>query len=99
MSLIIENLIFFLVILVIAAEIYKIRFESNKESKDERGLQLIYKSKSLSYSILSGGIIVGVILVGALKLVPIEAFIMIIMITYFIQSIASSVYLFHSRKI
>lgn len=99
MSSIIENVIFFLVILVIAAEIYKIRFESNKESKDERGLQLIYKSKSLSYSILSGGIIVGVILVGALKLVPIEAFIMIIMITYFIQSIASSVYLFHSRKI
>lgn len=99
MSLIIECVIFFLVILVIAAEIYKIRFESNKESKDERGLQLIYKSKSLSYSILSGGIIVGVILVGALKLVPIESFILIIMITYFIQSIASSVYLFHSRKI
>lgn len=99
MSLIIEYAIFFLVILVIAAEIYKIRFESNKESKDERGLHLIYKSKSLSYSILSGGIIVGVILVGALKIVPIEAFILIIMVTYFIQSIASSVYLFHSRKI
>ncbi|MEK5185415.1 hypothetical protein MKY51_09985 [Solibacillus sp. FSL R5-0691] len=99
MSLIIEYAIFFLVILVIAAEIYKIRFESDKESKDERGLQLIYKSKSLSYSILSGGIILGVILVGVLKLVPIEAFIMIIMITYFIQSIASSVYLYHSRKI
>ncbi|MEK4385881.1 hypothetical protein MKZ25_08725 [Solibacillus sp. FSL W7-1464] len=99
MSLIIEYAIFFLVILVIAAEFYKIRFESNKESKDERGLQLIYKSKSLSYSILSGGIIIGVILVGALKLVPTEAFILIIMITYFVQSIASSVYLFYCRKI
>lgn len=99
MSLILEYVIYFLVILVIVAEIYKIRFEGNKESKDERGLQLIYKSKSISYSILSGGIIIGVVLVGALKIVPIEAFIQIIMITYFIQSIASSVYLFHSRKI
>ena len=99
MSLIIEYVIFFLVILVIVAEIYKMRFESNTESKDERGVQLIYKSKSLSYSILSGGIIIGVILVGAVKLVPTEAFILIIMVTYFIQSIASSVYLFQSRKI
>lgn len=99
MSSIIEYVIFFLVILVIVAEIYKMRFESNKESEDERGLQLIYKSKSLSYSILSGGIIIGVILVGAVKLVPTEAFILIITATYFIQSIASSVYLFQSRKI
>lgn len=98
MSLIIQYVILFLVILVIVAEIYKMRFESNKESKDERGLQLMYKSKSLSYSILSGGIIIGSILVGAVKLVPTEGFILIIIITYFIQSIASGIYLFQARK-
>lgn len=99
MGSIIEYVIFILVILVLVAEIYKMRFESHQESKDERGLQLMYKSKSLSYSILSGGIVIAIILVGAVKLVPKEAFILMIMVTYFIQSIASSVYLFQARKV
>ena len=68
MILFIQYSVLFLVALVIISEIYKIRFESTEESKDERGLQLIYKSKSMSYSILSGGIVLGVILVKVLKI-------------------------------
>lgn len=99
MSLFLQYSILFLVILVIIAEIYKVRFERSKESKDERGLQLIYKSKSISYSILSGGIVLGVFLVNVLKIVPTEHFILIIMFAYFVQSIASSIFLHRTRKI
>ena len=99
MSLLLQYSVLFLVALVIISEIYKIRFESTKESKDERGLQLIYKSKSMSYSILSGGIALAIILVEIVKIVPSEYFILIIMLTYFVQSIASSVFIHRTRKI
>ena len=99
MSLLFQYSVLFLVVLVIISEIYKIRFENTKESKDERGLQLIYKSKSMSYSILSGGIALAIILVEIVKIVPAEYFILIIMLTYFVQSIASSVFIHRTRKI
>ena len=99
MSLLLQYSVLFLVALVIISEIYKIRFESTKESKDERGLQLIYKSKSMSYSILSGGIALAIILVEIVKIVPSEYFILIIMLTSFVQSIASSVFIHRTRKI
>jgi len=99
MGLFLQYLITILVVLVVLAEIYRARFESNKESKDERGLELLYKAKSLSYSILSSGIIIGVVLVGALKLLPYGGFVFIMMGAYFIQSIASSIYLYKAKKI
>ena len=98
MDSLLQYFILFLVILVIIAEAYKAKFEGSKESKDERGLELMYKTKSISYTILSSGIILAVILVGALKLLPYGGFILIVMIAFFIQSIASSFYLFQSRK-
>lgn len=99
MSSLLQYFILILVILVIVAEFYKTKFERSEESKDERGLELIYKSKSLSYSILSGGILLAVILVGALKLIPYGGFIIIVMCAYFIQSIASSIYIYQERKL
>lgn len=99
MNLLFQYSVLFLVALVIISEIYKIRFENTKESKDERGLELIYKSKSMSYSILSGGIFLGIIFVKIMKIVPAEYFILIIMLTYFVQSIASSIFLHRTRKI
>lgn len=88
-----------LVILVIIAETYKAKFEKNKESQDERGLELNYKVKSLSYSILSGGIILGAVLTGLFDFFPLESYFIIVMITFFIQSIISSIYLYQLRKI
>ncbi|MBO0602594.1 hypothetical protein I2483_13080 [Sporosarcina sp. E16_3] len=99
MGLFLQFLILILVVIVVLAEIYRAKFENNKESKDERGWELIYKAKSLSYSILSGGLIIGVVIVGALKLLPYGGFIFIMMGAYFIQSIASSIYLYQAKKV
>lgn len=87
------------VILLIIAEFYKSKFEKSPEAQDERGLELIYKAKSLSYTILSGGIILAIVLVGALKILPYGGFIFVVMIAYALQSIASSIYLYQARKI
>lgn len=83
---------------VFLAEMYKMSFEKSIESKDERGRSFIYKTKSLSYSFLSYGTVVGVILVAILKVLPQEYFIYYIMVLFFAQSVFSSGYLFFVRK-
>ncbi|MCM3006825.1 hypothetical protein [Priestia koreensis] len=87
-----------IVLLVVVAELYKMTFERNMESKDERGQLFIFKVKSLSYSVLTGGIIVGVILVAILKLMDKEYFIYYVLLVFFIQSIVSSIYLAIVRR-
>ena len=86
------------VILTLVAEFYKMIFEHNKESQHERGKMINYKIKSFSYSFLTGGIIVGVVLVAVFELLNREFFIYYVMIIFFIQSIASSIYLAIVRK-
>ena len=86
------------VILTLVAEFYKMIFEHNKESQDERGKMINYKIKSFSYSFLTAGIIVGVVLVAVFELFNREFFIYYVMIVFFIQSIASSIYLAIVRK-
>ena len=95
----ITGLILALVVLVILSELYKMSFERSKESKDERGQILIFKIKSFSYSLLTGGILIGVVLVAILEFMNKEFFIYYVMIVFFIQSIASSIYLAVVRKI
>ena len=86
------------VILTLVAEFYKATFEHNKESQDERGKMITYKIKSFSYTFLTGGIIIGVILVAIFELFNRELFIFYVMFVFFIQSIASSIYLAIVRK-
>ncbi|EJQ52968.1 MULTISPECIES: hypothetical protein [Bacillus] len=88
-----------LVVLVFIAEIYKITFERRMESQDERGQMFIFKIKSLSYSVLTVGILIGVALVAIFKLIDKEYFIYYVMLVFFIQSIASSIYLAIVRKV
>ena len=95
----ITGLILALVVLVILSEIYKMSFERSKESKDERGQILIFKIKSFSYTLLTAGILIGVVLVAILEFMNKEFFIYYVMIVFFIQSIASSIYLAVVRKI
>lgn len=95
----ITGLILALVVLVILSELYKMSFERSKESKDERGQILIFKIKSFSYSLLTAGILIGVVLVAILEFMNKEFFIYYVMIVFFIQSIASSIYLAVVRKI
>ena len=95
----ITGLILALVVLVILSELYKMSFERSKESKDERGQLLIFKIKSFSYSLLTAGILIGVVLVAILEFMNKEFFIYYVMIVFFIQSIASSIYLAVVRKI
>ncbi|PEE38392.1 hypothetical protein CN271_29605 [Bacillus cereus] len=82
-----------LVVLVFIAEIYKITFERRMESQDERGQMFIFKIKSLSYTVLTVGILIGVALVAIFKLIDKEYFIYYVMLVFFIQSIVSSIYL------
>lgn len=84
-------------VLVIISEIYKGTFE--KESKDERGQFINYKVKSFSYSILTVGIILGVVLVALFEIIDREYFIFYVILVFFLQSIASSIYLAVSRRI
>ncbi|PGA01794.1 hypothetical protein, partial [Bacillus toyonensis] len=79
-----------LVVLVFIAEIYKITFERRMESQDERGQMFIFKIKSLSYTVLTVGILIGVALVAIFKLIDKEYFIYYVMLVFFIQSIVSS---------
>ncbi|HHY2675863.1 hypothetical protein [Bacillus toyonensis] len=88
-----------LVVLVFIAEFYKITFERRMESQDERGQMFIFKIKSLSYSVLTVGILIGVALVAIFKLIDKEYFIYYVMLVFFIQSIASSIYLAIVRKV
>ncbi|SDZ13893.1 hypothetical protein [Bacillus sp. 166amftsu] len=88
-----------LVVLVFIAEIYKITFERRMESQDERGQMFIFKIKSLSYTVLTVGILIGVALVAIFKLIDKEYFIYYVMLVFFIQSIASSIYLAMVRKV
>lgn len=92
------SIILGLVIITLIAEFYKATFEHNKESKDERGKMITYKIKSFSYNFLTGGIILGVVLVAIFELFHREFFIFYVMIVFFIQSIASSIYLAIVRK-
>ncbi|PEP13980.1 hypothetical protein [Bacillus wiedmannii] len=88
-----------LVVLVFIAEIYKITFERRMESQDERGQMFIFKIKSLSYAVLTVGILIGVALVAIFKLIDKEYFIYYVMLVFFIQSIVSSIYLAIVRKV
>ncbi|PIE92024.1 hypothetical protein CO726_28920 [Bacillus fungorum] len=88
-----------LVVLVFIAEIYKITFERRMESQDERGQMFIFKIKSLSYTVLTVGILIGVALVAIFKLIDKEYFIYYVMLVFFIQSIVSSIYLAFVRKV
>ncbi|PFE02828.1 hypothetical protein COE15_11580 [Bacillus cereus] len=88
-----------LVVLVFIAEIYKITFERRMESQDERGQMFIFKIKSLSYTVLTVGILIGVALIAIFKLIDKEYFIYYVMLVFFIQSIASSIYLAMVRKV
>ncbi|WP_346817994.1 hypothetical protein [Bacillus paramobilis] len=92
-------LICVLVVLVFIAEIYKITFERRMESQDERGQMFIFKIKSLSYTVLTVGILIGVALVAIFKLIDKEYFIYYVMLVFFIQSIVSSIYLAIVRKV
>ncbi|MCQ6336216.1 MULTISPECIES: hypothetical protein [Bacillus cereus group] len=88
-----------LVVLVFIAEIHKIIFERRMESQDERGQMFIFKIKSLSYTVLTVGILIGVALVAIFKLIDKEYFIYYVMLVFFIQSIVSSIYLAIVRKV
>ncbi|PFQ71631.1 hypothetical protein COK15_30575 [Bacillus cereus] len=88
-----------LVVLVFIAEIYKITFERRMESQDERGQMFIFKIESLSYTVLTVGILIGVALVAIFKLIDKEYFIYYVMLVFFIQSIVSSIYLAIVRKV
>ncbi|KAF6687391.1 hypothetical protein, partial [Bacillus sp. EKM501B] len=69
------------------------------ESQDERGQMFIFKIKSLSYTVLTVGILIGVALVAIFKLIDKEYFIYYVMLVFFIQSIVSSIYLAIVRKV
>ena len=71
-----------LVVLVFIAEIYKITFERRMESQDERGQMFIFKIKSLSYTVLTVGILIGVALVAIFKLIDKEYFIYYVMLVF-----------------
>ncbi|MEW4282354.1 hypothetical protein [Priestia koreensis] len=87
-----------LTLLVIIAELYKMTFERNMESKDERGQLFILKIKSLSYRVLTAGIVIGVVLVAVVEVMNKEYFIYYVMLVFFVQSISSSIYLAFVRR-
>ena len=88
-----------LIIGVIVSELYKANFERKIESQDERGRQLALKVKSISYSMLSIGVYVGVALVAIFQVFDQYYFIYFVMLVFFIQSIGSSIYLAVIRRI
>ena len=98
MANIFTSIILTLVVMVIISEFYKMKFERNKESQDERGQLIIFKIKSFSYTLLTSGIIIGVILVAIFELFNREFFIFYVMLVFFVQSIASSIYLAIVKK-
>ncbi|AUJ24060.1 hypothetical protein A21D_00948 [Virgibacillus dokdonensis] len=58
-----------------------------------------FKIKSFSYSILTGGILLGVALVAILDVIHKEYFIYYVMIIFYIQSIVPSIYLAVAKRI
>ena len=91
--------ILLLVLAVIISEFYKIRFESSFEAKDERGILILLKQKTLSYHILFLGICSAFIFIICFDLLARDWFVYWIMFTGFLQSIASTIYTIYLRKI
>ncbi|ACQ69770.1 hypothetical protein EAT1b_0841 [Exiguobacterium sp. AT1b] len=87
-----------LIVGVIVSELYKANFERKIESQDERGRQIALKVKSISYSMLSIGVYVGVALVAIFQVFDQYNFIYFVMLVFFIQSIGSSIYLAVIRR-
>ena len=87
-----------MIIGVIASELYKANFERKIESQDERGQQLALKVKSISYSMLSVGVYIGVALVAIFNVIDQYYFIYFVMLVFFVQSIGSSIYLAVIRR-
>jgi hypothetical protein len=96
---VISIVIFVLAILMVLSEAYKLLIEKSGELNDERGTMILLKTKSLSYSIMFVGIIGSVILVKTFEVVEQVNFIYLVMIVFFIQSIASSIYLYSLKRI
>jgi hypothetical protein len=96
---VISIVIFVLAILMVLYEAYKLLIEKSGELNDERGTMILLKTKSLSYSIMFVGIIGSVILVKTFEVVEQVNFIYLVMIVFFIQSIASSIYLYSLKRI
>jgi hypothetical protein len=84
---------------MVLSEAYKLLIEKSGELNDERGTMILLKTKSLSYSIMFVGIIGSVILVKTFEVVEQVNFIYLVMIVFFIQSIASSIYLYSLKRI
>lgn len=99
MQLILSITIAVLAILMVVSEIYKVFVESKPELKDERGIMIQLKVKNVSYYILIGGIILGVILVKNLEFLAAQHYISFIMIVFFVQSIASAIVLNRLKRI
>ncbi|MBQ6459764.1 MAG: hypothetical protein IJJ35_09210 [Exiguobacterium sp.] len=87
-----------LIVGVTVSELYKANFERKIESQDERGRQIALKVKSISYSMLSIGVYVGVALVAIFQVFDQYYFIYFVMLVFFIQSIGSSIYLAVIRR-
>lgn len=91
--------IILLVIAVIVGEFYKIRFESSKEAKDERGILILLKQKTLSYHILFLGICSAFIVIVVFEWLSRDWFIYWVMFVSFGQSIASTLYTHYLRQV
>lgn len=91
--------IILLVIAVIIGEFYKIRFESSKEAKDERGILILLKQKTLSYHILFLGICSAFIVIIGFEWLSRDWFIYWVMFVSFAQSIASTLYTYYLRQV
>ncbi|TYS63867.1 hypothetical protein FZD47_10160 [Bacillus infantis] len=87
-----------LVVCVILSEAYKARFEKDSESKDERGQVIQLKVMSLSYKLLTAGVMLGFFLSAITKIMHQDYFIFYILLIFLLQSVVSAAYLFQLRK-
>ena len=83
---------------VVACEMYKVYFESSNEAKDERGMLILLKQKSLSYHILFLGICASFFIFLWFKWLDLDLVIYWLMAITFLQSIASTLYTMYLRK-
>ena len=90
--------ILLIVVAVWLSEAYKIRFECSKEAKDERGMLILLKQKTLSYHILFLGICASFAIIIPFNIVPRDFFLYAVMIVVFTQSIVSAFYTRYLRQ-
>lgn len=93
----IKYVVIFIIFLAFLSELYMFKFQKSQEGRDERGIEIQYKTTSFLYNTLSLGIVILFVL-NALQYITAEQFVNIFLYFFISLGIIKVVYLSWRRS-